>query len=181
MDVQEVGTIFTAGQVRQMLDDLARALLERHPNLGEVALVGIRTGGAYLAYRLRGHLAALAGRAPDTGVMDITLYRDDWTRLHSRPKVGKTEIEFAIDGRVVVLVDDVIYTGRTIRAALDALIDFGRPQRIELLALIDRGQRELPIQPDYVGARVSPQAGQVIDVVLAESGAPGDAVVSRPA
>ena len=181
MDVQEARTIFSADRVQQMLKDLAQAVFTRHPDPGDLALVGIRTGGAHLASRLRGHLAALYGRAPDTGVMDITLYRDDWTRLHSRPKVGKTEIDFPIDGRVVVLVDDVIYTGRTTRAALDALIDFGRPRRIELLALIDRGQRELPIQPDYVGARVAPQPGQVIDVVLDELGASEDAVVSRPA
>jgi pyrimidine operon attenuation protein/uracil phosphoribosyltransferase len=181
MDVLEAGTIFSSGQVRQMLEDLARALLKGHPDPGDLALVGIRTGGAWLAFRLRDHLAALCGQTLDTGVMDITLYRDDWTRLHSRPKVGRTEIDFAIDDRVVVLVDDVIYTGRTIRAAMDALIDFGRPRRIELLALIDRGQRELPIQPDYVGARITPQPGRVIDVMLLEQGAPEDAVVSLPA
>jgi len=181
MDVQEAGIIFSAEEVRRMLGDLALALLQRHPDPGDLALVGIRAGGAHLAMRLRDTLAALGGRPPQAGVMDITLYRDDWTRLHSRPKVGKTEIEFAIDGRVVVLVDDVIYTGRTIRAAMDALIDFGRPRRIELLVLVDRGQRELPIQPDYVAAKVSPQEGQVIDVVLTESGAAEDAVVSRPA
>lgn len=180
MEVPEERTVFAAEQVRQMLADLAQALHLRHPDPGELALVGIRTGGAFLASRLREQLAALAGQAPDTGVMDITLYRDDWTRLHSRPKVGRTEIDFAIDGRVVVLVDDVIYTGRTTRAALDALIDFGRPRRIELLVLIDRGQRELPIQPDYVGARLTPHSGRVIDVRLREQGAAEDAVVDRP-
>jgi pyrimidine operon attenuation protein / uracil phosphoribosyltransferase len=180
MDVQEARTIFSADQVHRLLGELAQALYDRHPEPRDLALVGIRTGGAFLAFRLRARLAALWGQAPDTGVMDITLYRDDWTRLHSRPKVGRTEIDFAIDDRVVVLVDDVIYTGRTIRAALDALIDFGRPRRIELLALMDRGQRELPIQPDYVGARITPQSGQVIDVMLREEGCPEDAVVSRP-
>lgn len=180
MEPAEERTIFAADQVKRLLADLARALHQSHPCMDQIALVGIRTSGAHLVYRLRDLLADLSGQAPDTGVMDITLYRDDWTRLHSRPKVGRTEIDFAIDDRVVVLVDDVIYTGRTTRAALDALIDFGRPQRIELLALIDRGQRELPIQPDYVGAKVTTGQGQVIDVRLREEGAANDAVVSCP-
>ncbi|CAO0822298.1 Pyrimidine operon regulatory protein / Uracil phosphoribosyltransferase [Desulfarculales bacterium] len=180
MNLQEAHAIFAADQIRQMLADLAQALSQRYPNPGDFALVGVRTGGTFLAFRLRDQLAALCGQAPDTGVMDITLYRDDWTRLHSRPKVGRTEIDFVIDDRVVVLVDDVIYTGRTTRAALDALIDFGRPRRIELLALIDRGQRELPIQPDYVGAKITPESEQVIDVRLREQGFPEDAVVIHP-
>ena len=180
MDVQEDRTIFPASEIQEMIRDLARVLLKRHGAQADLALVGIRTGGAFLASRLRQQLQALGGQCPDTGAMDITLYRDDWTRLHSRPKVGKTEIDFPIDGRLVVLVDDVIYTGRTIRAALDALIDFGRPKRIELMVLIDRGERELPIQPDYVGARVAPAQGHVIDVVLTEQGVTEDAVVSRP-
>ena len=117
--------------------------------------------------------------------MDITLYRDDWTRLHTKPKVGKTEIDFPIDRRTVVLVDDVLFTGRTIRAAMDALIDFGRPRRIELAVLIDRGHRELPIQPDYVGAVVETETNEVIDVFFSEQGAgraggPGrDEVIKR--
>ena len=107
MDAQEVRTIFKAEQVQQMLHGLGLAVLKRHPQTSDLALVGIRTGGAHLALRLRAQLAVISGRAPDTGIMDITLYRDDWTRLHSRPKVGKTEIDFPIDNRVVVLVDDV--------------------------------------------------------------------------
>ena len=179
MEAQETRVIFSAEQVSDMLRGLAQAIAQRHPDLGGLALVGIRTGGAHLALRLRGLLRELCGQAPRAGVMDITLYRDDWTRLHSRPKVGPTEIDFVIDDRVVVLVDDVIYTGRTIRAALDALIDFGRPRRIELAVLVDRGQRELPIQPDYVGARLSPDQGQVIDVTLTEQGASQDGVICR--
>ena len=171
--------LFPSGQVQEMLVDLARQLASRHPGAGELCLVGIRTGGAHLAFRLQAELTRQTGLTPDTGVMDITLYRDDWTRLHSRPKVGRTAIDFAINERVVVLVDDVLYTGRTVRAALDALIDFGRPQRIELLVLIDRGQRELPIQPDYVGGRVEAGPGQVIDVELTEQGAAADQVVRR--
>ncbi len=179
MSGQAGEVLFPAPQVQEMLVDLARQLAERHPGAGELCLVGIRTGGAHLAARLQAELTRQTGIRPDAGVMDITLYRDDWTRLHSRPKVGRTAIDFPINERVVVLVDDVLYTGRTVRAALDALIDFGRPRRIELLVLIDRGQRELPIQPDYVGSRVEAGPGQVIDVDLAEQGAAADQVVRR--
>ena len=171
--------LFAAPQVQEMLATLAQQLADRHPGGGEMCLVGIRTGGAHLALRLQAELARQTGMSPDTGVMDITLYRDDWTRLHSRPKVGRTAIDFSIGERVVVLVDDVLYTGRTVRAALDALIDFGRPRLIELLVLVDRGQRELPIQPDYVGVRVEAGPGQVIDVELTEQGATADRVVRR--
>lgn len=171
--------VHDGGQVRAMVEALAKAVLLRHPDPRDLALVGIRTGGEHLARRLRDALAGLGHGAPDTGVMDITLYRDDWTRLHSRPKLGPSQIDFPINDRVVILVDDVLYTGRTARAALDALIDFGRPRRIELLALIDRGGRELPIQPDYVGAKLNPGEGRVVDVELVEEGAAGDRVVTR--
>lgn len=174
----EAHTLFDAAQTGEMVCGLARAVVARHQG-EDICLVGIRTGGAHLAHRIAGELARLRGAAVDTGVMDITLYRDDWTRLDSRPVVGKTEISFAVAGRVVVLVDDVLYTGRTVRAALDAIIDFGRPRRIELAVLIDRGQRELPIQPDYVGARLDTDAGEIIDVLLSEEGKSADAVVTR--
>jgi len=171
--------VFDHQQVQQILQDLAQRLAERHRNCGELVLVGIRTGGAHLARRLQGLLEDLTGASPDTGIMDITLYRDDWTLSHSRPKLGRTEIPFSIENRVVVLVDDVLYTGRTARAALDALIDFGRPRRIELLVLVDRGHRELPIQPDYVGAVVKTSQDEIIDVLLAEEGHPRDQVLKK--
>lgn len=179
MAAAEFHEAYNAEQVRALVGELARTVAARHPDLREVALVGIRTGGEHLAMRLRAALAGLGQPVPDTGVMDITLYRDDWTRLHSRPKVGPSHIDFPINDRVVILVDDVLYTGRTVRAALDALIDFGRPRRIELLVLIDRGERELPIQPDYVGARLAAGGGRVVDVELAEQGAATDRVVIR--
>lgn len=174
--------IFDHQQVQEMLEELAGRLADRRRECGDLALMGIRTGGAHLAKRLQGYLEGTTGTAPDTGIMDITLYRDDWTLSHSRPKVGRTEIPFSIEDRVVVLVDDVLYTGRTVRAALDALIDFGRPRRIELLVLVDRGHRELPIQPDYVGAVVETSEDQIIDVLLKEEGHPRDQVLkkSRP-
>jgi pyrimidine operon attenuation protein/uracil phosphoribosyltransferase len=178
METQEKA-LFNAAQIAEMVRALAQAILARHPGLHQVAVVGIRRGGDHLAHRLRAELTALCGVEPDTGVMDITLYRDDWTRLHARPKVGVTAIDFSLDDRVVVLVDDVLYTGRTVRAALDELIDFGRPRRVELAALIDRGWRELPIQADYVGATLGALPEEVIEVELTEGGVPEDRVVSR--
>jgi pyrimidine operon attenuation protein/uracil phosphoribosyltransferase len=178
--VSQTQTIFDQDQVGELVSKLAREIAARHPVEDEPALVGIRTGGAHLAWRLREELAGLyGGYFPDTGVIDITLYRDDWTRLHHRPRVGRTEIGFPLEERIVVLIDDVLYTGRTVRAGLDELIDFGRPQRIELAVLIDRGHRELPIQPDYVGAVVETRREEVIDVCLREEGYGSDAVVRR--
>ena len=165
--------------VGALVSELAKAVAERHGDPAQLALVGIRTGGAHLALRLQKELAKVLGEEPPAGIMDITLYRDDWTRLHHKPQVGRTDISFPLEGANVVLVDDVIYTGRTIRAALDAIIDFGRPRRIELLVLIDRGGRELPIHPDYVGAEVQAAGNEVIDVLLTESGAEADGVVKR--
>jgi pyrimidine operon attenuation protein/uracil phosphoribosyltransferase len=178
MEAQEKA-LYNAAQIAEMVLALARAILARHPGLQKVALVGIRRGGDHLAHRLRAELGALCGLEPDTGVMDITLYRDDWIRLRSRPKVGATAIGFSLDDRVVVLVDDVLYTGRTVRAALDELIDFGRPRRVELAALIDRGWRELPIQPDYVGATLGTLPEEFFEVELTENGALEDRVMSR--
>ena len=171
--------VFTASQINEMISAMAGQVAERHAQADGLALVGIRTGGAFLSKRLLKALDDLNGPPARHGVIDITLYRDDWTRLHSRPKVGKTEIDFSLDDKVIILVDDVLFTGRTVRAAMDALIDFGRPNRIELAVLIDRGHRELPIQPDYIGARLETWRQEVIDVLLTEAGADSDAVVKR--
>jgi pyrimidine operon attenuation protein/uracil phosphoribosyltransferase len=171
--------LYSHPQVDGLVRSLAEVIHKKHPNTKELVLVGIRTGGAYLAFRLQKLLGELSGAEPHTGVIDITLYRDDWTRLHTRPVVGRTEINFSIEDRVVVLVDDVLFTGRTTRAALDALIDFGRPARIELAVLIDRGHRELPLQPDYVGAALKTGQTEVIDVFLVEEGVKEDSIVKR--
>ena len=172
-------TVLDAKGISQLVDDLAKKIIKAHHRLANVALVGIRTGGAFLAHRLQQELERQSGIAPDTGIIDITLYRDDWTRLHNRPIVGRTAIDFPVDDRTLILVDDVLFTGRTTRAAMDALIDLGRPRRIELLVLIDRGGRELPIQPDYVGAKLEAEQNQVIDVLLEEQGAAQDVVLRR--
>ncbi|MBU1273947.1 MAG: bifunctional pyr operon transcriptional regulator/uracil phosphoribosyltransferase PyrR [Proteobacteria bacterium] len=180
MDLSQARVLFDAAEMAAQLEAMAGAIAAGEGQPSDLCLVGIRTGGAYLARRLRALLARDLGLAPDTGAMDITLYRDDWTLLHSRPKVGTTDIAFGIDERRVVLVDDVLYTGRTVRAAMDELMDFGRARCIELAVLIDRGGRELPIQPDYAGALVQGAAGQVIEVLLIEEGHPTDRIVSLP-
>lgn len=172
-------TLFDASQVQDMVEDMGRCLVRDRSSSQLPALVGIRTGGANLALRLQKVLAGACGKAPDLGLMDITLYRDDWTSLHHRPKVGKTDIDFSIAERTVILVDDVMFTGRTVRAALDALIDLGRPRRIGLVVLVDRGHRELPIQPDYVGAEVKTAKEEVVDVILDAEPGPDDRVVLR--
>src|SRR4030065_2268608 len=150
------------------LDQILEQLLSRHPQLSEMVLVGIRTGGVFLAERLRQKILQKRGIDLPTGIIDITLYRDDWTRLSQTPEVKKTEIHFPIEDKHVLLVDDVLFTGRTIRAAIDALLDLGRPQRVELAVLVDRGHRELPICDDYVGKTLETSRGDAINVELKE-------------
>ena len=133
-----------------------------------MVLIGIRTGGVFLAERLRQKIHQKRGVDLPTGIMDITLYRDDWTRLSQTPEVKKTEIHFSIEDKNILLVDDVLFTGRTIRAALDALLDMGRPRRIELAVLIDRGHRELPICADYVGKTLEVSQQDSVNVELKE-------------
>ena len=154
--------------IEMALNQICEQLLSRHPQLSEMVLVGIRTGGVFLAERLRQKIHQKRGVDLPTGIMDITLYRDDWTRLSQTPEVKKTEIHFSIEDKDVVLVDDVLFTGRTIRAALDALLDMGRPRRIELAVLIDRGHRELPICADYVGKTLEVTQQDSVNVELKE-------------
>ena len=160
----------SASELNQTLERLTDEIMANHQNQDELVLVGIRTGGAFLAQRLAANMARRTSRPVRVGVLDITLYRDDWTQLSHKPLVGKTELPGSIDDQEVVLVDDVLFTGRTIRAALDALIDYGRPRRIELAVLVDRGGRELPIQPDYVGRAGQLPPGQRVNVYLREMG-----------
>lgn len=161
---------------------LARRIVENNPRMDNVALVGIRTGGAFLAARLQRAIADLrGGAAPPLGVLDITLYRDDWTRIGPAPVVGKTELSFSLDDRTVILVDDVLFTGRTVRAAMDALIDFGRPRKIELAVLVDRGPdyRELPIMANYSGGIWRTGPDETINVFLKEGGERDHVTIDR--
>jgi pyrimidine operon attenuation protein/uracil phosphoribosyltransferase len=160
---------------------VAGEIAERGGGVRDLALVGIRRGGVPLAERLAGLLDELEGQRPPIGALDITLYRDDAATALPNPRIGPSHIPFDVEGRRVVLVDDVLYTGRTIRAAVDALLDYGRPRRIELVALVDRGGRELPIQADYVVKSVQATSAQRVEVlekdgelwaVLEDGGAP---------
>jgi pyrimidine operon attenuation protein/uracil phosphoribosyltransferase len=162
---------------------LGREIAERARASGAgsaLAIVGIRRGGVHLAQRLRAELTAALGTEPPAGTLDIALYRDDLAEKGAAPVIGPTDIRFPVQGKTVVLVDDVLYTGRTVRAALDELVDFGRPRRVWLAVLVDRGGRELPIAADFAGAKVDVPDDQDVQVRLRESGAAEDAVVVKP-
>ena len=162
--------VMAADQVARTITRIAHEIVERNSTPDDLALVGIRTRGVPIARRLSDVLLDITGVSVPTGVLDITLYRDDLMRqaVGPQPLLRKTEIDFSIDDRRILLVDDVLYTGRTIRAALDALIDFGRPRSIELVVLVDRGHRELPIKADYVGKNLPTSLRQSVQVRLDE-------------
>ena len=162
--------LMDADRMGRTLTRIAHEIVERNRTLGDLALVGIRTRGVPLAARLRANLKEITGDDVPVGALDITLYRDDLMRhaVAPQPLVRRTEIPFSIDDRKIVLVDDVLYTGRTVRAGLDALIDFGRPKAIQLVVLVDRGHRELPIKADYVGKNVPTSSAESIHVRLQE-------------
>jgi len=155
-------------RLARTLARMAHEILERNPDMARVALVGVRTRGVPLARRLARSIKAAAGVEPAVGALDITLYRDDLTTIAPHPVLKGTDIPVSIDGRTVVLVDDVLYTGRTVRAALDELIDFGRPARIQLAVVVDRGHRELPIRADFVGRTVTTARQEVVQVLVRE-------------
>lgn len=160
--------IMDKAAIRRALIRIAHEVLESGRGGKDIAFVGIRTRGVPLARRLAGFVAEIEGIQCPVGILDITLYRDDLTTIAQQPVVHKTEIPFDVTGKTIVLVDDVLYTGRTVRAALDALIDHGRPGRIRLAVLVDRGHRELPIRADFVGKNVPTSRQEVIEVRLAE-------------
>ena len=155
--------------INKALDRIAHEILENHQDTAKLAVIGIKTRGAHIAKRLADKIKAFSGNEALLGALDITLYRDDLTQVAEQPVMHATEIDFNIEGKDIVLVDDVLYTGRTIRCALDALIDFGRPSKIELAVLVDRGHRELPIRADYVGKNIPTSQNEVVSVKLAES------------
>ncbi len=165
-----MAVVMDADRIARTLTRIAHEILERNRGVEELALVGIRTRGDILAQRLAKLIRDVHAVDVPTGALDITLYRDDLMRhaVGPQPVVRRTEIPFSIDEKRILLVDDVLYTGRTIRAALDALIDFGRPRAIQLIVLVDRGHRELPIKADYVGRNVPTSLSQSVQVQLTE-------------
>jgi len=160
--------IMDADDLSRALTRIAHEILERNKTVAGLSVVGIRTRGVPLARRLAAILGQIGGSQPPIGLLDINLYRDDLSRIGDHPVLRKTEIPFDLDGAKIILVDDVLYTGRTIRAALDSLMDLGRPAWIQLAALVDRGHREVPIRPDYIGKNVPTSHDESVEVRLAE-------------
>ncbi len=160
--------VMSAEDIERSLNRIAMQIAENNHGVANLALIGIHTGGVYLAQRLQRIVLEREKITLPTGSLDITLYRDDWSLATQNPVLKKTDIDFPLEERVVVLVDDVIYTGRTIRSALDAIMDLGRPRCIQLAALVDRGGRELPIQPDYTGMDIQVADNEHVHVLLRE-------------
>jgi pyrimidine operon attenuation protein/uracil phosphoribosyltransferase len=168
MVFRDKAQIMDADDVARAITRIAHEILEKNRGSKELILVGIRTRGAPLARRIAEAMGGIEGTQVPVGILDITLYRDDLQLVAKQPVVGKTQISENVEDKVVVLVDDVLFTGRTIRAAMDEIMDFGRPKAIHLAVLIDRGHRELPIRPDYVGKNVPTSARETISVKLRE-------------
>jgi len=161
-------TIMDSDQIRRAIKRISHEITERNRGLNDVVVVGIRRRGVFLAERIAKYLERIEDAPVPVGALDITLYRDDFQVASSAPVVGITEINADINEKIIILVDDVLYTGRTVRAALDELIDFGRPKQIQLAVLVDRGHREFPIKADYVGKNVPTAENELVEVRLSE-------------
>ncbi len=168
-DLRQKAQILDAEGIRRALVRIAHEIVERNKGTENLALIGIQRRGVPLARRLSACIKEIEGSSVPIGILDITLYRDDLTTLSHQPLLQKTDVPFPVENKKIVLVDDVIYTGRTVRAALDAVIDLGRPKLIQLAVLIDRGHRELPIRADYVGKNVPTSRREVVAVRLMET------------
>ena len=180
MTLRDKAQVLDGPGIERALTRIAHEVLERAGGTDGLALVGIRTRGVTLARRIAARIGAIEGVQVPVGVLDITLYRDDLGLKTEAPVLRGTEIPFPVSGRTVVLVDDVLFTGRTIRAALDAIIDLGRPRAIQLAVLIDRGHRELPIRPDYVGKNLPTSRREIVHVHLREHDAEDRVVIQEP-
>ena len=164
----KIHMVLDAKDLARILDKMTQEIIDTHRQMDKLALIGVHTRGVFIARRIQERILAQQGASIETGAVDINLYRDDWTRIGAQPVVRKSEIDFNIDGKKIILIDDVLFTGRTVRAAMDALMDFGRPARIELAVLIDRGHRELPIHANYIGQTIKTTLGEAVNVLLAE-------------
>jgi pyrimidine operon attenuation protein / uracil phosphoribosyltransferase len=154
--------------ISRTLKRIAHEIIEQNKGLENIYLIGIRSRGVPIAKRLADYLQEIEGKEIPVGVLDITLYRDDLTTISHQPVIKGSKIDFDVEGKILILTDDVLFTGRTVRAAIDAILDFGRPAKIELAVMIDRGHRELPIKADYVGKNVPTSAEEIIKVSLKE-------------
>jgi len=178
--VSDARPVLEGPDIERMLTRIAHEIVEQAQGVDEVALVGIKTRGETLAERIAQKIEAIEAVKPPVGALDITLYRDDLGLKAEQPQVRSTEINFSVKGRIVVLVDDVLFTGRTIRAAMDALMDFGRPRIIRLAVLVDRGHRELPIRPDYIGKNLPTSRREIVAVMLREHDGIDRVVIREP-
>ena len=175
--LHEKAKILNAEDIRRVLSRLAHEILEKHREVNNLVILGIQTRGVFLARRLQKIIYKIEGVSLPLGVIDITLYRDDLTAISTSPLVKKTEIDFDLTGKTVILVDDVLYTGRTVRAALDEIMDFGRPRAIELLVLIDRGHRELPIRADFIGKNIPTSSREYVEARVKEADGKDEVVI----
>ena len=173
--------VMDADRMGRTLTRIAHEIVERNRGVESLALVGVRTRGVPIAARLAARLREISGQDVPVGALDITLYRDDLmlNAVGPQPLVRSTDIPFSIDDRIIILVDDVLYTGRTVRAALDELIDFGRPRAIQLVVIVDRGHRELPIKADYVGKNLPTSHAESVSVRLAETDGRDEVIIER--
>ena len=169
MGFRRKANILTKEEIERAIKRISHEILEKNKDSKNLAIIGIRTRGYILAERIADAIEAIDGEKLPVGALDITLYRDDLSVISEQPVVHRTEIDFDIEGKIIILVDDVLYTGRTIRCALDALIDFGRPKIIQLAILIDRGHKELPIRADYVGKNVPTSQKELVQLRLEET------------
>jgi len=167
--MKEKAKILDKDAIARAIMRIAHEIVEKNKGVDNLCLVGIRNRGVYLAHRLADCIKNIEGQDVLTGALDITLYRDDLALASGQPLVRKTEIDFDINAKNLVLVDDVLYTGRTVRAALDALVDFGRPKSIQLAVLVDRGHRELPVRADYAGKNIPTSKDETVEVRLQET------------
>lgn len=173
----QISKVMDKEAIRRALLRIAHEIVEKHKGVEGLCLIGIRTRGVILAHRLQKNIKEIEGCDLPVGILDITLYRDDLTMVSTQPVVGETHIDFDLTNKKIVLIDDVLFSGRTIRCALDALIDFGRPSEIQLAVLIDRGHRELPIRADYVGKNIPTSLQQSVQVILQETDHKDDEVI----
>jgi pyrimidine operon attenuation protein/uracil phosphoribosyltransferase len=171
--------VLDAASIDRSMSRIAHEILERNKSLRGIGLVGVQTRGVPLARRLAERLGAIEGVAPPVGVLDINLYRDDLSRIADHPILRRTEIPYDLDDAIVILVDDVLFTGRTVRAALDALMDLGRPRQIQLAVLVDRGHRELPVRADFVGKNLPTAETERVDVRLTETDGEDEVVIVK--
>lgn len=177
--IQDKGVLMDDQAIRRAITRISHEIIEKNKGIEELLLVGIRTRGVPIARRIASMIQDIEGKEIPVGILDITLYRDDLSSLSTQPVVHSTELPGDISGKNIILIDDVLYTGRTIRSALDALIDLGRPKRIQLAVLVDRGHRELPIRADYVGKNVPTAQKELIRVELTESDEKDQVVIAE--